>query len=103
MKQRANQVDNHPHFISMQEYAGGRRGPLGSLFLPFKHPGSYGIAFQLPYAAADGSQDTCLAWNDRHLSDYLTWHLCSTDTSIAYTLIQPNRSSSHSEKSEVSS
>ena len=54
-RQSANQVDDHPQLISMQEYDGGSRGPLGSLFLLFKHPGSYGIAFQLLNAAANGS------------------------------------------------
>lgn len=44
----------------MQEYDDGSRGPLGSLFLPFKHPGSYGIAFQFLYAGADGYEDSCL-------------------------------------------
>ena len=59
------------------EYDGASRGPLGLLYLLFKHPDAYGFAFQLLHAAANGSQDTCLARNDRQLSDYLIWHLCS--------------------------
>lgn len=97
------QVDKHPQLISMQQYDGGSRGPLGSLFLLFKNPGSYGIDLHLLYAAANRFQDTCLAWNNRHFSDYLIRHFCSTDTSTAYTSIQSDRSRNYSKKSAVSS
>ena len=102
-RQPAIQVDKNPLLISMQQYDGGSRGPLGSLFLLVKNPGSYGIEFHLLYAATNRFQDTCLAWNNRHFSDYLVWHFCSTDTSTAYTSIQSDRSSNYSEKSAVSS
>ena len=102
-RQPSIQVDKHPQLISMQQYDGGSRGPLGSLFLLFKNPGSYGNDFHLLYAAAYQYQDTGLAWNNRHFSDYLIWHFRSTDTSIAYTPIQSDRYSSHSEKPAVSS
>lgn len=44
-RQPSIQVDKHPQLISMQQYDGGSRGPLGSLFLLFKNPGSYGNDF----------------------------------------------------------
>lgn len=52
-RQPAIQVDNYPQLIFMQEYNDGSRGPLGSLFLLFKHPGSYENAFKFLYEAAD--------------------------------------------------
>lgn len=89
----------------MQQYDDGSRGPLGSLFSPFKYPGSYKIALQFLYAGADGYEDTRLDWNDKHFSDSLIWHLRPTDTSLQLSTRQHTltESRSHSEKPAIAS